>query len=354
MIKSVIVVILMVFTSTLSAQYLTQHDRKVLQKKEDSLKQYAIKIIQDTLSAERLKADSIFTRMFVRALKTPHSISYPFDSLITISKLCPPDSSFRIYTWQLVINEGVTRQHGAIQMRTTDGSLQLFPLIDKSDVTRNTSDTIGNNKGWIGAVYYNMITKKSGLSTIYTLLGYDENRSLSTKKIVEILTFSNGEPVFGNRIFSYEEDSVFKPSRSRYVMEFKKGAGARLTYDKDLDLIIAEHLVSETNEPEKKWTYIPDGDYEGFKWKNGKWIHVEKVFNYVTPEGEAPVPSPIRGNNGEIDENKLQITEMEETEPTKPAAETPKPVTDVVKPDVTKPKPNVPKKPAPVKKKGKT
>jgi hypothetical protein len=338
--KLVTVFVFSFVAGSLMAQRITPQDWKLLQKKEDSMKRYAIKIIQDTLSAERLKADSIFTRMFVRALKTPNAFSYPFDSLVTISKLCPPDSSFRIYTWQLVINEGVTRQHGAIQMRTADGSLQLFPLIDKSDVTRNIADTIGNNKGWIGAVYYKIIPKKSGLTTYYTLLGYDENRSLSTKKIIEVLTFSNDEPVFGNRIFSFEEDTVFKTARSRYVMEFKKGAGARLTYDNDLDMIVVEHLVSETNEPAKKWTYIPDGDYEAFKWKSGKWIHVEKVFNYVTPEGEAPMPTPVRGDNGDIDDNKLKVTEMEEVEQEKPPAEAPKP------------KPDVPKKPAP-KKKGK-
>jgi hypothetical protein len=336
--KLVIAIVLTALAGSIRAQRITPQDWKLLQKREDSMKRFAIKIIQDSLSGDRLKADSIFTRMFVRALKTPHSFSYPFDSLITISKLCPPDSSFRIYTWQLVINEGVTRQHGAIQMRTADGSLQLFPLIDKSDVTRNISDTIGNNKGWIGAVYYKIIPKKSGLTTYYTLLGYDEHRSLSTKKIIEVLTFSNDEPVFGNRIFSFEEDTAFKPARSRYVMEFKKGAGARLAYDKDLDMIIVEHLVSETNEPAKKWTYIPDGDYEAFKWKNGKWIHVEKVFNYVTPEGEAPLPSPVRGDNGEVDDNKLKVTEMEEAEPEKPATEAPKT------------KPDVPKKPAPRKK----
>jgi hypothetical protein len=334
--KLVIVFFLLALTGSIRAQRITPQDWKLLQKKEDSMKRYAIKIIQDSSSADRLKADSIFTRMFVRALKIPNSLSFPFDSLVTISKLCPPDSSFRIYTWQLVINEGVTRQHGAIQMRTSDGSLQLFPLIDKSDITRNTADTIGNNKGWIGAVYYKIIPKKSGLTNYYTLLGYDENRSLSTKKIIEVLTFSNDEPVFGNRIFSFEEDSVFKSARSRYVMEFKKGAGARLAYDKELDMIIVEHLVSETNEPQKKWTYIPDGDYEAFKWKSGKWIHVEKVFNYVTPEGEAPMPSPVRGDNGDVDDSKLKVTEMEEAEAEKPAAEMPKP--------------DVPKKPAPKKK----
>jgi hypothetical protein len=312
----------MVGATGVNAQRIAPQDLKGLRLREDSMKKYALKIIRDSLSVDRLKADSIF------ALKTPHSMQYPFDSLITISKLCPPDSSFRIYTWQLVINEGVTRQHGAIQMRTDDGSLKLFPLIDKSDITKNMSDTIGNNKGWMGAVYYKIIPKKSGLATYYTLLGYDENRSLSTKKMIEVLTFSNDEPVFGNRIFSFEEDSVFKSARSRYIMEFKKGSGARLQYDPEMDMIIVEHLVSETNEPEKKWTYIPDGDYEAFKWKSGKWIHVEKVFNYTTPLGQEPVPSPVRGNNGELDENKLKVTEMEEVEtpatPPPPAKPAPK------------------------------
>jgi hypothetical protein len=323
-----LVIFCMVGIIGVNAQRIAPQDLKGLRLREDSMKKYALKIIRDSLSVDRLKADSIFTRMFVRALKTPHSMQYPFDSLITISKLCPPDSSFRIYTWQLVINEGVTRQHGAIQMRTDDGSLKLFPLIDKSDITKNMSDTIGNNKGWMGAVYYKIIPKKSGLATYYTLLGYDENRSLSTKKMIEVLTFSNDEPVFGNRIFSFEEDSVFKSARSRYIMEFKKGSGARLQYDPEMDMIIVEHLVSETNEPEKKWTYIPDGDYEAFKWKSGKWIHVEKVFNYTTPLGQEPVPSPVRGNNGELDENKLKVTEMEEVEtpatPPPPAKPAPK------------------------------
>lgn len=310
-----IVIFCMVCGMGANAQRIAPQDLKSLRLREDSMKKYALKIIRDSLSVDRLKADSIFTRMFVRALKTPHSIQYPFDSLITISKLCPPDSSFRIYTWQLLINDGVTRQHGAIQMRTDDGSLKLFPLIDKSDITKNMADTIGNNKGWMGAVYYKIITKKAGLNTYYTLLGYDENRSLSTKKMIEVLTFSNDEPVFGNRIFSFEEDSVFKSARSRYIMEFKKGSGARLQYDPEMDLIVVEHLVSETNEPEKKWTYIPDGDYEAFKWKSGKWIHVEKLFNYQTPLGQVPMPSPVRDTNGTLDENKLQVTEMEETEP---------------------------------------
>ena len=117
-----------------------------LRKKEDSLKIYATNIIQADDAENRFKADSLFTRMFVRALKTNYSFKYPFDSLETISKLYPPDSSFRIFTWQMVISEDVVRQHGAIQMRTADGSLKLFPLIDKSNIITNLNDTVTDNK----------------------------------------------------------------------------------------------------------------------------------------------------------------------------------------------------------------
>ncbi len=293
------------------AQGNSKANLKLLEQKEDSLKLYARKIIQGINADDRFYADSNFTRILVRALKTPHSFHYPFDSLETISRLYSPDSLFRIFTWQLVITENIIRQHGAIQMRTHDGSLKLYGLIDKSDITSSIADTIGNHNGWMGAIYYRIIQKKSSNQNYYTLLGYDENNIRSSRKVIEVLNFLNDEPTFGGRYFSYEEDTVFKTSQSRYIMEYKKDAGPRLMYDKDLDMIIVEHLVSESNEPKKKWTLVGDGDYEGFRWKNGKWVHVEKVFNYVTPEGEAPVPTPIRNTEGILDENKLKNIEGE-------------------------------------------
>ncbi len=310
--KQLFISLLLSFISVCSlAQGIDMAGLKVLQQKEDSLQDYSIKIIQGINADNRFNADSMFTRVLVRALKTKNSFHYPFDSLQTVSILYSPDSVFRIFTWQLVINENVIRQHGAIQMKTYDGSLKLYPLIDKSDVTTNVQDTIGNHFGWIGAIYYKIIVKRSSNQNYYTLLGFDENNIRSSRKIIEVLNFINGEPVFGGRYFSYEDDGVFKSAHSRYIMEYKKEAGPRLNYDKELDMIIVEHLVSESNEPAKKWTLIGDGDYEGFKWKNGKWVHVEKVFNVVTPDGQAPTPNPIRDPSGNLDENKLKGAEEE-------------------------------------------
>ncbi len=71
-------------------------------------------------------------------------------------------------------------------------------------------------------------------------------------------------------------------------------------------MIIMEHLVSESGQPTKLYTLVPDGDYEGFKWINGKWAYVSKVFNEVTPLGKSPVPQPIRDDIGNIDPKKLK------------------------------------------------
>ncbi len=324
--KPLILLALMLYCTLSFSQGLSNSGLRILQQKEDSLKSYARQIIQGINSDDRFTADSMFTRMLVRALKTPHSFSYPFDSLETISRLYSPDSFFRIFTWQLVIptiNGNTIRQHGAIQMKTYDGSLKLYPLIDKSDVTINVADTIGNNYGWIGAIYYRIIQKRSGNQNYYTLLGYDENTISTSRKIIEVLNFLNDEPTFGGRYFSYEEDTLFKTSHSRYIMEFKKEAGPRLTYDEDLDLIIVEHLVSESNEPKKKWTLVGDGDYEGFKWKAGKWVHVEKVFNYVTPQGQAPVPNPVRDQSGNLMEDKFNAGDPAAAEAEKKTVKTP-------------------------------
>ena len=300
-----LLVVIFLLTGISSFAQISTTDRKDLRKKEDSLKSLSLAIVQGRTDENRFNADSQFTKILVRALRIKNSFDYPFDSLTTISKLAPRDSSFRIFTWQMVVTDNVTRQHGAIQMKTTDGSLRLFPLIDKSAVTVHPEDTVGNNFGWMGAVYYKLVEKQAFGKNYYTLLGYDENNINSNRKIIEILTFDKGEPIFGGSYFSFQDNSVTKKYPARFIMEYKKNASPRLTYDADQDMIIYEHLISESGEPKKKYTYIPDGDYEGLVWKDGKWIHIQKIFTQKTAEGHEPVPQPIRDAQGNIDESKL-------------------------------------------------
>lgn len=302
----------LLFLVSLFASYgqrLSINEINKFKKQEDSLKTNAAQILHGRTAKEKFEADSLFTKVLVRTLINKNSFYYPFDSLVSISKQYPADSSFRIITWQMLINEKVVRQHGAIQMKTADGTLKLFPLIDKSDVTIKTADTIADNRAWMGAVYYKIVEKSFEGKKYYTLLGFDENTMSTDKKVIEVLTFTGGKPQFGGRYFILENGK--SNTMARYELEYKKQTAPKLGYDDGMEMIVMEHLVSETNEPNKKYTLVPDGDYEGFKWTNGKWVYVSKIFNEVTELGKEPVPSPIRDDQGNIDYKKLKGAEDE-------------------------------------------
>jgi hypothetical protein len=254
---------------------------------EEGIKDFSNAILNASEMVDRFRADSLFTRGLVQALKLPNSFFYPFDSLITISKIYAPDSSFRIFTWQVMKDFSSYHQKGAIQMRTKDGSLKIIPLFDHSDYTDFPVDSVRDANNWIGAVYYNIILKTYRGKNYYTLLGYDENNAKTTKKWMEVLTFDIlGKPVFGGRYFDYPPDSIKPPQPAyRFCLEFKKQAGAKINYDPEIDRIIFAHLVSENGEVREKQSLIPYGSYEGFYWVNGKWLHEKNI--------EMADPSPI-------------------------------------------------------------
>jgi hypothetical protein len=292
-----------------SAQMLTKTNFSKLKRSEDTLKHYSNSMIRDMDASRRFAADSSFIRNLVRLLKTPHSFYYPFDSLETVSRIYAPDSTFRIFSWQFTKDENTFRQRGAIQMRTEDGSLKLYPLIDMSDFTSAPQDSVRTPQNWVGSIYYGMIMKTHNNKNYYTLLGFDDNNMRSTKKWIEVLSFDDaGRPVFGGPYFSVKTDST-KPAKvlPRYGIEFKKVGRARLNYDKDMDMIVFDHLISEDNQPDKPFTMVPDGDYEGFKWTNGRWVHVDKVFHFKLNDGEAPLPDPLKDDDGKANEEKLRL-----------------------------------------------
>ncbi len=284
----------------LAAQNKVSANTQLLTQLEQNMLNYANDIVNAEETADRSIADSFFTRALVQALKVPYSFSYPFDSLKTISHLYAPDSSFRIFSWQIMKDFSYYRQKGAIQFRTKDGSLKLIPLYDNSPFTDNPVDSVRTNQQWIGAVYYNIIQKTFNNKNYYTLIGYDENDARSTKKWMEVLTFDEqSRPIFGGRYFNYPNDDIKPPQPAfRFCLEFKKEANAKLNYDQDLDMITFAHLTSENGDPSSKHTLVPMGNYEGFKWINGKWQHTA-VVREVDPRSNINPAQPGAEKGGD-------------------------------------------------------
>ena len=181
-----------------------------------------------------------------------------------------------------------------MQINSDDG-LKLIPLFDVSDTLGFQCDKVLGPESWYGAIYYNILLHEQHGKKFYTLFGFDANDYWSNKKFIEILTFENHKPVFGAPLI-YVTDSTGKTTiYNRYFIEYKHNTEVGMNYYADRDMIVFDHL-----EPYKEkyrglyFTYIPDGSYEGFKWEDGKWDWIKKVFHYsIGKNDDPPVPKPV-------------------------------------------------------------
>ncbi|RKR84749.1 hypothetical protein BDD43_5001 [Mucilaginibacter gracilis] len=257
--------------STSAQQKFDAVSLKQLQAYQDSLKTLGNKFITNDNEPERRNATYAFIKMLVKALKTPGSYQYPFDSIKNISIVNAPDNHFRIMAWHMLNDDGSYQYYGAIQMNS-NGGLQLFPLQDYSAGITNPEDTIADNQKWYGAQYYKII-QPDAATPYYTLLGWKGNNSQSTKKVIDVLTFANGKPVFGMPVF-YGNNKT----RNRVVFEYSSQASMMLRYIAGSQLIIFDHLSpAEAKTKNKPESYGPDMSYSGYRYKQGHWVFIDNL-----------------------------------------------------------------------------
>jgi hypothetical protein len=259
---------------------------ELLKSYEDTLSVLQDSIILGSEHVVRQQACYDFIKVLVRALKVEHSFEYPFAALKRIAIIKPKDNKFRMFNWSLKLYNQSYRYYGAIQMNSKKG-VKAYPLFDYNYRIKN-KDTITNHEKWPGALYYNMLERKG----YYYLFGWDGNNLRSNIKLIDVLHFNKkGEPVFGAPKFVVTQDKK-KKVYNRYIIEYKEEAAVTLNYDKDLKMIVFDHLVPQSpTSKEFKFTYIPDGSYEGFKFKKKQWHYISQVF---TSTMKAPVfPKPV-------------------------------------------------------------
>ncbi|HYV91537.1 MAG TPA: hypothetical protein VE978_07135 [Chitinophagales bacterium] len=282
-------------TAVLSVQaqtFISEKNLQLLNHYQDTLKVLSDSMLDSKDEMKRQGSCYQFIRTMVRALKVEGSFHFPFDALERISILAPDDQSFRILNWVLPFDDSTYRYYGTIQMNDLK-QLKLFPLFDYSEFISKPADTLTNNEHWFGALYYRMLeVKSSGGKPYYLLFGWDGNDAHSHKKLIDVLSFnSKKQPVFGASLFdfgSYDPRNKIK----RFILEYKETAQVSIRYDDELQMIVYDHLEPESPLTKDDYTtYVPDGSYEGFKWENGKWHHVENVF--TTTQKEPPFPDPV-------------------------------------------------------------
>ena len=245
--KTLCSIILILLLTNIKAQ------NDLLKRYEDSLKYINKTLASNEQDISKKQANEKFIRILERALSLPNSYNYPFDSLLTISKLISPDKKFRIFSWATINEGGKYNYYGIIQMRSSNK--KIFTLKDKTDSLGKPDNLILSYENWYGGVYYKIIYEKYKNNEYYTLLGWQGNNLSTRKKIIDVLTFNKEDiPSFGAPIFKTE-----RAEPSRIIFEYSADAVMSLKYEqqyynkiKGQSIYASDKLKTKPNKYSKK------------------------------------------------------------------------------------------------------
>ncbi|MFN4081671.1 MAG: hypothetical protein ACK4NS_12285 [Saprospiraceae bacterium] len=254
------------------------------------LRQLCESLYLDSVAEKRVAAAEAIRRVLPTALSEPDAQRYRFPQIDGLSILAPPDSSFRVFTWQLILNDTVSNYYGILQTTRTDEP-RLIELQDKSP-NISEYDLLTERFGpdeWYGAVYYNIRQfDHPTLGRRYLLFGFNRYGFSERRKLIEVLGFGkNGEIELGAPVFERKD----RRPAYRVSLTYSAEGAVRLNYDEQYKMILFDHLIPIPNPITGGLVNVTDGSYDGYRLEKGRWIFVNKVFNDVMDE--APRPAPV-------------------------------------------------------------
>ena len=285
--------LLLVVLLSFSVRSYAQDDFTKIQQIEDSMLLTADSMYHAFIPDDRAAYTERFVKQLVQALKEPNSWAYEFPKLQQeINIMYPEDRSFRIFNWGIAPTEVTRRYYGAVQL--PEEELKLYPLFDYSDkIKKCAEDTVLTKGKWIGGIIYKIMANKVDGETVYTLFTLNAASAISNKKILDPMIITDKGVTFGAPIFDIPSPCNPENRSNRFILEYKKEVQASMNWDSDFNAIFFDRLVSQVNDPNRKYTYVPSGQYDGLKWKGQKWVYVENLIPIdIRKDGEAPTPNP--------------------------------------------------------------
>ena len=267
---------------------------------EDSLVSIIEKIRTAETLKEKLNINIKFENTLRKALRYDEAFTFKFDSLSKVmSTKTSPDKAFRLFNWNIEVPKTEEHYFFCLIMKYNPRKEEyvIIELFDKSKYATRVEYTVFTNKKWLGALYYDIIPVKKGLSTSYTLLGWDGNNQFSNKKVIESMAFQGKDKVkFGFPIFKYDDDT-----QRRVVFQYNKQSYMSVKHVKikKKEYIVFDHLSPTSPQLEGMYDwYVTDLSFDAFVLENGKWKYLKdfdartgkskKDKYYSQPKATAP------------------------------------------------------------------
>ena len=286
-------------THLVSAQELSDEDREAMVAGEERMVMLAEKVYTDSSQEQRFQATRDLIRELVSTLDRPHSFDYAFN-VPGLSIQYAPDTTFRIFTWELNVDRDQYRHYGAIQRNSEN--LDLVPLVDRGDEwLENPENMLAGADNWLGYAVYDIVPAGTYEGhPYYFLLGYDSYSTYRRRKILDVLHFdAQGKPRFGLPVFAtYTDSGLLLTDRARIILEYAAEATVALRDDEELGGILYENLIMMPGSNGEGPVQVPDGSYHLLRMnERGDWVEEEQIFTHKYEEAPREVPKPSEGRD---------------------------------------------------------
>lgn len=235
-----------------------------------------------TTDQEKQTANEAFKSDLAAVLENKESFEHPFSMLTTVGFIDSKDQMVRIVNWNVEQADKSQRYYGFVQhfdkrkkeLSVTELKEDVFGIKQPEDVL--------DAANWYGALYYKIIPVQKGSRTMYTLLGWDGNTTMSNIKLVDAMYINGSSVKFGSPIFK-----IGKETKKRVFYEHSEKVTMMLRYEEDRKRIMMDHLSPESPTMKGYYSfYVPDLSYDAFVFEDKKWVLKEDVIGVSPPSDD--------------------------------------------------------------------
>jgi hypothetical protein len=250
---------------------------------EKKLEQLLSSLRSAQTNEDKISRNEELKTYFAGVLKLPQSFTYTFSQLKSIGCIDSPDKQVRIINWNIELDEQQQLYTCFIvRFDVKKKKYKTTLLVDNQESVGIKPEGVLDANNWYGALYYKIVPFDKLSKPLYLILGWDGNNSMSTLKVIDVLSFSNDNPKFGHPIFKIK-DATYK----RVFFEHSKKVTMSLKYEEQYSRIVFDHLSPESPALEGFYSfYVPDFTYDAFVAQGTKWVLYEDVIAVNGPGDE--------------------------------------------------------------------
>lgn len=189
--------------------------------------------------------------------------TFEMDSLKVrqLKHVTSPDGLLKISTWHYNLRDATAQYGGIIQYGN-----QILPL--QFNDLPIAADEEYSQDNWCGGIYYGIIPVTKRGKTLYTLLAWDSNNGVTSKKIIDVLSFDRkGKLIFGQPIFV---DG--RTTHHRVILEYPASHSMLLEFDEQNKEIISNALFANDDRFADVSEYASVSDeFNVYRYEEDKW-----------------------------------------------------------------------------------